>query len=1114
MTRPVRIVDSVVTTDGLGRPVAALPVRVVEGPATDELGRPVDVLALEETSGPNAQPVRIVETAITTDELGRPVAARAVSGLANSPADETMQTFATYDGVTFNFTEADGVTPKAWPVGYYCTGEPFVRADGQTVYIGSITPECVQMAAGTRAFWNYANTIEGTGADGATSLTTVASGTLAYATFIHGTQVNPGSRSWMQNYRYGGARAAKKVPDAGGGFPPPTGPGALGTLTNSAAQTYTAADVIAYGNAGQGYDGFPNDPTQGTVTGIYDDLLNVDPVRLRARGDAQALAVTAGDSVVKAVSKTTAVPSNARGVLNRFVILTVVQTRPRQGAFRPPYACDPAVKLAMPNWRLANLYYGFLQNIVPPVDGDAPTAAQAAGWVKRPLELSNSDQARAIAPTEHHAEYGRDIWRQNTRALMWLHHANDNATKEPVLRGLVQRGIDVWGATKGGRVWMNNGGHNAKCKTALVVAALALGHPELVEQAARTDLFQEDIQLFIVSEGGGPGSFDSDILRKHTIDNGGALTVVAGGAGYAAGDQVRLKIGTPVANPADWPVFQLNAARVSGGAVTGWAEADCVEFGRLLVGSAPDNPEGTGPAWPTEAVTGSGAGATIRVQRRTETRLEHELGSTDFVATYNRWSGGGVDAGYSNGDYYATYANMRTYDQAYRGTNASNTAFNALAIRMCVGGVDAWNNPDFFEWGDRCFYGPKEQFLDWLVPLNYENSLWAAHRAVPNPGAPEVATAYVRAGRVAILFDQYLHESYIPGTGDFALGVGSDTVAVTYVEVRGKGLLLLPATPIADGTAVRFTYVPRAATALRNFAGAQVAALNGHVLRAGTGDGAAPVFSLAPVVTGTTAPSGDLTTTTGTASGSPVLQGRWYRDGVATAVTGTTYTKTSADAGQSLTYVAEAINGWGVATSVSNAVAVTAAAVGTTFDFNEADGTALTTLGWTRLLGDATPRMVVDAATTGVRKDASTAATTLLTAEGTGYKTQRISGNWISYSAIAWIGVLTTNGGTGPTGYFLRRSADGIARLSKYVNGVATSLVATINPASGGVLTLEAVVAADNSNVVLRVLRDGVQIATYTDSATPITAGATSLFVTGTAAMPSLLTQVVTYAAP
>jgi hypothetical protein len=1027
-----------------------------------------------------------------------------------------MASSVSFDGATFHFVDSNETTPKQELVGYSATGEPYVVAGANPIRIKQIFPLCVQRAAGTRRFHSYVNGIDAAAFTGA-SVDGDGNTHVPYASWINGTQVNPGSKSWTKFYRTGEARAPVIVPDSGARFPAPSSvtPGSA-TLTNSEFQEYTSFDVIDHASEKQGYDEYPRTPSEGSISGEYDDKLNVDPVRLAARGHGNSLVVYAGDSVVKAISHDEIVPKEARGVLQKFVVLSVLASEPAVGDFRPPYACDPAIKLAMPSWNVSDLDYSFLSNVTPPAVDGLITAAMALGYVQRPMELSASDQCRSIAPTLHQAEYGRDIWRQNTRALLWLHHNNSNATKLPVLRAMVQRGIDVWGAVKNGRVWLTNGGHNAKCKTPLVVAALALGDAELATWAQRDDLFQEDLQVFTVQEGGGPGSFDSDILRKHTLDNGAVLAVGVGGSGYQANDLVRLRVGTPLSED-DYPVYEIDATRINGaGAIIAWNESDCERFPRLMRGAGP------GTTWPVETITGSGSGATIKIPRTVETRLEHELGSADFYATYNRYSGGGTDAvdlagvPITNGDFYATYANTRTYDQSYRGTNASNTALNSLAIRMCTGGVAMWNYAPFHEWGDRSYYAaiPTDPYLDWstIAPTAYEKALWDAHRAMPNPGAPTIVSAHVKDNRVAIIFDQLLHEGYVPSTDDFALSSGSTTIGATYVEVRGRGVLLLTNATIPTGTKVPVTY-RQTPNGLRNLAGTLVADINGAVLRDGTGSGAAPVFSGDPVVTGNTAPEGDLNATTGTASGNPLFTRRWFSNAAQTDDTDLTYTKGTADSGNSLSCKSYAMNGYGIATATSNAVVIVAAPVTRTYNFNDADGTKLTAIGFKQVIGDGT--VVVDAATTAVKKTSGSAGVNLLTAEGLTYKTQHVTGTWQANQSTQWIGVLASYGGAGVTGYFLRRSGDTSARLSKYTNGIATSIQASIaGVVAGGSLRLEAVVAANNLSVSLKVYQGATLLYDGSDTTSPHTSGATAIFMGGTGAVAPWLAQLVTYAAP
>lgn len=88
----------------------------------------------------------------------------------------------------------------------------------------------------------------------------------------------------------------------------------------------------------------------------------------------------------------------------------------------------------------------------------------------------------------------------------------------------------------------------------------------------------------------------------------------------------------------------------------------------------------------------------------------------------------------------------------------------------------------------------------------------------------------------------------------------------------------------------------------------------------------APVFSAAPVITGTPTEGQTLSTTTGTASGSPTYALQWKRNGTnISGATGSTYALVSADVGATITVTSTATNAGGSVSSTSTATATIAA---------------------------------------------------------------------------------------------------------------------------------------------------------------------------------------------
>jgi len=236
----------------------------------------------------------------------------------------------------------------------------------------------------------------------------------------------------------------------------------------------------------QGYDSYDSDMA-------YDPDLNVDP---GATGE--SLTVEAG-SVVSSISLDSP-DDNGRPVLSDLAILTVVEEKPPEDAFRPgPYSEDTAAR-----WTERDLEYGVLRSL--PVlesapDLDAVTESvdrfwneQETSWTQRTVHAANSQPA-----------YGRGIANTLGEALLSLHLDYPAADKRDLFVIMVQRGIDIYDRASVGGVWEDNCGHNPGRKMPMLFAGLALDDGDIIEmgraERPRENFrFQEDRQTFYVSE--------------------------------------------------------------------------------------------------------------------------------------------------------------------------------------------------------------------------------------------------------------------------------------------------------------------------------------------------------------------------------------------------------------------------------------------------------------------------------------------------------------------------------------------------------------------------------------------------------------------------------------
>lgn len=683
------------------------------------------------------------------------------------PAPAMRSSVSQYD-VTF-------VLDQAYPCGQYCTGDWWVYApDG--LHLDQALPASVQIGG----------------------------------RWMHGLMINPGRRQDLIDALPEAPLlptnndGSLKVCDAGSRFPPPaTLASPQSTLTGSTGDTYDIFRGNKWCRGAQGFDSSPA-PTASTSpepgSSPYAHALNKDPGKTGA-----PLFVPPNSSVVKAVSNAYG-GGEGRETLKQFVILTVVSEIPPVNSFRPPYTRTS--KVIPSAWRSAAIDYRKLAN-KPALPG-FPRRAVVERYVERTFNTVGTDQSRNINATDHTvlSTYGQRFAGATNAAAMWLHFRNPDSVKRKTAIGLIQRGIDVWGALAEGKYWPANGGHNIGRKVALVYAAALLGDATLAGWAQRDDLFQEDLQAYAVPdlEPTDPAAL---VLRATDLKY---LRLSSGGTGYAVGDQLSVSAGTgkhlSVGAP---PVVQVTGIDAAG-KITSFSP---VRHAKYL--SHPKRNE------VLSTTGGTGAGAAFSWQRVTETVLEHMIGSAVFALS-------GADSAYGDpkdgdrlvvgmgrnlfGDYYNSY-----YDIA-----AGPALVSLAAVSLLQGGLALWGATSAAPELARRTFQHAADFSSGNKLEDYETAFVAARAAFTDPaGAPAVVQRAVRSDRLFILYDRLLDEKSVPAASAFVVKVNGVVRAVSFVEIRGKGLLLALASVVLDTDTVTVEYAQPAAGRLRTLGGLDIA---------------------------------------------------------------------------------------------------------------------------------------------------------------------------------------------------------------------------------------------------------------------------------------------------
>ena len=239
----------------------------------------------------------------------------------------------------------------------------------------------------------------------------------------------------------------------------------------------------------------------------YNQSLDVNPSR---NGP---LSVATG-SIVSSISRISSnIGGSNRAALDVFAILTVVDTAPPSGAFRPnPYGTDKTSY-----WNESMLDYGVLQSLEPVANTPnlASVTDSVSGFWNDHMATAGTGWFRQQAYTAHTMQrsYGRDIGNQSADALLSLHLNYTNEQKRDLLVHVVQKGIDIYGMQQLSGEWSNNGGHYGSQKARLAFAAIALNDPGMKSALDAADHFVHgmDQQTFFVSQ--------ADVDRVSCNDN-------------------------------------------------------------------------------------------------------------------------------------------------------------------------------------------------------------------------------------------------------------------------------------------------------------------------------------------------------------------------------------------------------------------------------------------------------------------------------------------------------------------------------------------------------------------------------------------------------------------
>lgn len=247
----------------------------------------------------------------------------------------------------------------------------------------------------------------------------------------------------------------------------------------------------------EGRNGTMVNPQLGSSQGFDKDFSYNAYVSALNVGKNLPLTVAANSSVVSSITADGWVTYNTIQMIS---ILTVVQSAPASGSFRPR-ATGTGSRASL--WNESQVDYTKLNTLPRAPLTATPAISDYAGWFSYPwLELDNNWTGRYLhMPYMALNGYGKDMALRTGDAALLLNLDFTNAQKRDLLIGVIQAGIDNYGFISNGGSWYNDGGHNLGRLTPLIIAAGVLNDNNLKAAIKGSSMnFQEFQSTFFVSQ--------------------------------------------------------------------------------------------------------------------------------------------------------------------------------------------------------------------------------------------------------------------------------------------------------------------------------------------------------------------------------------------------------------------------------------------------------------------------------------------------------------------------------------------------------------------------------------------------------------------------------------
>ena len=313
----------------------------------------------------------------------------------------------------------------------------------------------------------------------------------------------------------------------------------------------------------------------------------------------------------------------------------------------------------------------------PPSIKQLAVARFSRPWIEFPI-----DWASNAVRGEWEARYGREKATEVGGAgLVLCLDSRVVGDKQPLILGLTQTGIDLYGTLCAGGRWPTNGGHMMGRKFPILFAGLMLGDEGMLgigkKYAPSTNTFQEDVTAFIVTK--------EDVGRKMGV-------TISGKVKEAGPDWIGVSGGKPDGLPG-YTRLMGNKIKITEGPGAG-------QVRRI----AADNAGWTGDPPPVVKCTVDPKWDVVPVAKESVYQV---LGYQEADIGRAQWGGDhAVDPTGDNPSFFQGYSQM----------NKSAWVPQVLAARL-LGLKDAWNQPAVFQLVDEYVAetapgGPNEKAVD------------------------------------------------------------------------------------------------------------------------------------------------------------------------------------------------------------------------------------------------------------------------------------------------------------------------------------------------------------------------------------------------------------------